>query len=252
MAGLPVRIGHLYPDLNLTGDRGNVIALEQRSRWHGFSPVVTAISLEDQLDLSQFDLLCLAAGQDRQLDLIVDDLRDRKGTAFADAIASGVIVLVAGGAFPALGQQYVSYSGEVRAGLGLFHMTTEPAPSRAVGNAAVHVDTGHGRNVLVGFENHASCTRLGHGVKPLGRVLSGYGNNGEDGTEGLHAGNVYGTHLHGPILPRNPWFADHLLAAALRRRYQDAPLKQLDDRLEEQARHEMLQRLGHAGERFGQ
>lgn len=244
MPGLPVRIGHLYPDLNWTGDRGNVVALAQRSHWHGLSPVVTAVSLEDSPDLTQFDILCLAAGQDRQLDLIVDDLREQKGTAFADAIAAGVIVLAVGGAFPALGQQYVSSSGEVRAGLGLFHVTTEPTPGRFVGNAAVKVETGDGGGVLVGFENHAGRTTLGPDVKPLGRVLSGHGNNGEDGTEGLYAGNVYATHLHGPILPRNPWFADHLLAAALRRRYHDAPLRRLDDRLEEQAHAAMLKRLG--------
>lgn len=244
MPGLPLRIGHLYPDLNLTGDRGNVAALEQRSRWHGLSPTVTPVSLEETVDLTQFDIVCLAAGQDPQLDLIVDDVREHKGASFAEAMAAGVIMLVVGGAFPALGQQYVSYSGDVRAGLGLFHLTTEPAAERAVGNAAVAVALGGRNGVLIGFENHSGRTWLGPDVAPLGRVLAGHGNNGQDGGEGLVAGNVFATHLHGPIVPRNPWFADHLLTAALMRRYQDAPLRRLDDTLEEQARSDMLQRLG--------
>lgn len=244
MAGLPFHICHLYPDLNLTGDRGNVMALEQRARWHGLDPHVTAVSLEETPDLTQFDVICLAAGQDRQLDRIVDDLREHKSSALSDAIAAGVTVLAVGGAFPALGLQYVSYSGEVRAGLSLFALTTEPGPGRAVGNAAVAVAAGGSSGVLVGFENLNGRTLLGPGLTPLGRVLVGHGNNGTDGSEGLWAGNVYATRLHGPILPRNPWFADHLLAAALRHRYQDAPLRRLDDRLEEQAHGEMLQRLG--------
>lgn len=244
MPGLPVRIGHLYPDLNLTGDRGNVIALEQRCRWHGYAPSVTAISLEETPDLTEFDLLCLAAGQDRQLDLIVDDLREHKSSALNEAIAAGVIVLAVGGAFPALGQRYVSHSGDVRAGLGLFAYATEPERGRVVGNAAVAVQLGDAQGVLVGFENHSGRTQLTAGLSPLGHVVAGRGNGG-DGSEGLHAGNVYATHLHGPLLPRNPWFADYLLAEALRRRYNDAPLRRLDDSLEQQAHADMLRRLGH-------
>ena len=238
MSGVDLRICHLYPDLlNLYGDRGNLMTLAGRARWRGVEVRIDERGLREPLRPDEHDLYFIGGGEDRQQRLAADDLRVVKGPALKDAAASGAVVLAVCGGYQLLGHYYRPSEGEDLVGLGLLDLITEhpgPAAPRLIGNIVIRAPL-LGGATLVGFENHGGRTRLGPGARPLGDVVSGFGNNGTDGTEGAVAGHVYGTYLHGPLLPKNPRFADHLIAAALRRRHGETSLASLDDSLEEEA-----------------
>jgi CobQ-like glutamine amidotransferase family enzyme len=232
-----LRICHLYPDLlNLYGDRGNIMVLVQRARWRGLSVSVREAGLGDAVEAGEADLFFLGGGEDRQ-----------QRIAEAAAAAGAVILAVCGG-YQLLGRYYRTAGGEELPGLGLLDLWTEhpgPGVKRLIGNLAIEVE---GMDApLVGFENHGGRTHLGTQVRPLGRVLSGFGNNGEDGQEGAVSGRVYGTYLHGPLLPKNPHFADRLIREALQVRHPGAALPPLVDEDAARARAVMLARLGKAG-----
>lgn len=235
---MDLRIGHLYPDLlNLYGDRGNLITLAGRARWRGIAVHIDELRLGDRVAPEAHDLYFIGGGEDRQQRLAADDLRTVKGTALREAARSGAVVLAVCGGYQLLGHSYRPSEGEDLIGVGLLDLTTEhpgPRARRLVGNLVIRCPL-LGGATLVGFENHGGRTRLGPGAQPLGEVLSGSGNNGADRTEGAVTGSVYGTYLHGPLLPKNPRFADHLIAAALRRRFGEVALRPLDDHLEEVA-----------------
>ncbi len=232
-----LRILHLYPELmNLYGDRGNVLALTARCRWHGLTPVVEQAGPGDAADFGNADIIVIGGGQDREQRLVCRELAGDRGKRLGEAVEDGVCVLAICGAYQLLGRHYVTAAGEVLPGAGILDLVTEAGPDRLVGHVAVEVD-GH---LLTGFENHAGRTTLGPGARPLGRVRWGFGNNGRDGTEGAVYRNVWGTYLHGPVLPANPWLTDRLLALALERRYGEAALERLDDRLEAAARRVAL------------
>ncbi|HZK85275.1 MAG TPA: glutamine amidotransferase [Desulfosporosinus sp.] len=232
-------ICHLYPDLlDLYGDRGNILALEARCRWRGIEPVVQKASLGEDLDFMGMDILFIGGGSDREQGLLVQDLM-RREKELRVAIEKGLVVLAICGGYQMLGKYYQMASGEKIQGLGIIDIWTIAGEKRLIGNVVVEID---GRT-LVGFENHSGKTYLGEGVMPLGKVLFGHGNNGDDQDEGVRYHNVFGSYLHGPLLPKNPHFADLLLGLAILRRGEDLRLSELDDQLEELAHEVMVKKL---------
>jgi CobQ-like glutamine amidotransferase family enzyme len=223
-----VKIVHLYPDLLSTyGDRGNVICLQQRARWRGIDATVEAVTRGESFS-PDADLIFIGGGQDRCQQLAAPDLLD-KAPAIADAAAGGAVVFAVCGGYQLLGASYKTVDGDVP-GLGLLDAWTQAGSDRFIGNVAARAHVGDGNGMLVGFENHAGRTYLGPRAQPLGRVTNGRGNNGADGTEGAVQGTIIGTYLHGPVLARNAWLTDALLAMALARRgAQVSPLQPLDD-----------------------
>lgn len=236
---MKLNICHLYPDLlDLYGDRGNILVLAARCRWRGIEPIIQQASLGDDLDFMGMDILFLGGGSDREQALLVQDLMHRE-KELRSAIENGLVVLAICGGYQMLGRYYQMAGGEKIQGLGIIDSRTIAGAKRLIGNVVVEID----ERTLVGFENHLGKTYLGEGVMPLGRVLFGHGNNGDDREEGVRYRNVFGTYLHGPLLPKNPYFADLLLELAILRREADTHLKELDDRLEELAHEVMVKRL---------
>src|SRR2546421_2974683 len=226
-----LRVCALYPDLmNIYADRGNLLVLERRCRWRGIDFSVTASGLGDRLDPDAADLYYLGGGQDRDQKLCALDLAEVKRDALHAAAARRAVILAVCGGYQLLGHSY-QLGEETLPGAGLvdLHTVRSDGP-RLIGNVAIEVELEPGqRRVLAGFENHGGRTNLGSATRPLGRVLKGHGNNGVDGHEGVRSRNVIGTYLHGPLLPKNAWFADWLIATALRL---PAPLQALDDAFE--------------------
>ncbi|WP_041283159.1 type 1 glutamine amidotransferase [Desulfofundulus kuznetsovii] len=237
-----LKVCHLYPDLlNLYGDRGNVMAYVRRCQWRGMEVEVYRINLGDPVDFQEMDFLFLGGGSDREQNLMAGDLEKRRELLQA-AVEDGLVVLAICGGYQLLGRYYRTLEGQVIPGLGLLDFYTEAGRKRMIGNVAVELEI-EGEPVRVtGFENHAGRTFLGQ-ISPLGRVLVGYGNNGEDGTEGARYKNVFCSYLHGPLLPKNPRLVDYLISLALKRRGLPAELAPLDDRLERAAAEIMLKRL---------
>jgi lipid II isoglutaminyl synthase (glutamine-hydrolysing) len=234
---MTVRICHLYPRLlSVAGDRGNLFALMQRCAWRGIRCSVTEADVGSLPDFTECDLILLHGGQDREMTAAARDLAAKAGP-LADAIESDAVVLAVCAGYQLLGRHYAPPSGPAIEGLGVLDVVTEGGPTRFIGHVIVEceLDSG-GLPQLTGFENHSGRTYLGGGARPLGRVLAGAGNNGEDGTEGARYREVYATYLHGPVLPKNPWLADHLLSRALAHRYADfGPLAPLTDHAEARA-----------------
>jgi CobQ-like glutamine amidotransferase family enzyme len=231
-AGL--RVCALYPDLmNIYADRGNLLLLEKRCRWRGIDFSVTASGLGERLDPDGADLFYIGGGQDRDQELCALDMAEVKRDALHAAAARGAVILAVCGGYQLLGHSY-QLGDETLPGIGLVDLVTVRSDeARLIGNVAIEVELDPKvRRVLAGFENHGGRTHLGPNARPLGRVLKGYGNNGVDGFEGVRNGNVIGTYLHGPLLPKNAWFADWLIKTALGF---DEPLEPLDDRLERDA-----------------
>jgi CobQ-like glutamine amidotransferase family enzyme len=226
-----LRVCALYPDLmNIYADRGNLLLLERRCRWRGIGFSASAVGLGEQLDPDAADLYYIGGGQDRDQKLCALDLARVKRDALHEvAKRDGVILAVCGG-YQLLGHSY-QLADETLPGVGLVDLhTVRVEGPRLIGNVAIEVELVEGsRRVLAGFENHGGRTRLGPAASPLGRVLSGHGNNGEDRYEGVRERNVIGTYLHGPLLPKNAWFADWLISTALGF---TQPLPALDDALE--------------------
>jgi CobQ-like glutamine amidotransferase family enzyme len=237
----PLRVCALYPDLmNIYADRGNLIVLERRCAWRGIDFQLSSSGLGEQLDADAHDLFYIGGGQDRDQQLCAQDLIETKRDGLHAAAARGAVVLGVCGGYQLLGHSYVLGAEEIP-GVGLLDVRTvrEDGP-RLIGNVAIEVrlDDGQAR-VLAGFENHGGRTHLGAGQQPLGRVLKGYGNDGHSGYEGARSANTIGTYLHGPLLPKNVWFADWLIARALG--VDPGELAPLDDAIERQtsfsARH---------------
>jgi CobQ-like glutamine amidotransferase family enzyme len=229
-----LRICALYPDLmNIYADRGNLLLLERRCRWRGLGFQLRGSDLGDELDPHSADLFYIGGGQDRDQQLCALDLAQVKRDALHAAAARGAVILAVCGGYQLLGHSY-QMADETLPGVGLVDLHTVRADGpRLIGNVAIEVELDPGeRRVLAGFENHGGRTHLAAATQSLGRVLRGHGNNGRDGHEGVRAGNVIGTYLHGPLLPKNAWFADWLIRAALRL---PEPPQALDDELESAA-----------------
>jgi lipid II isoglutaminyl synthase (glutamine-hydrolysing) len=216
--------------MNIYADRGNLLLLERRCRWREIGFSISESSLGDELDPNGADLYYIGGGQDRDQALCAFDIANVKRDALHAAAARGAVILAVCGGYQLLGHSY-QLGLQTLPGVGLvdLHTVRSDGP-RLIGNVAIEVELEPGRpRVLAGFENHGGRTHLGSGTEPLGRVLRGYGNNGEDRLEGVRHGNVIGTYLHGPLLPKNAWFADWLIATALGL---SQPLDALDDELE--------------------
>lgn len=245
-------IGWLYPRLMGTyGDRGNITTLVNRARWRGIQVEVQQIELgTSERAISGCHLLFMGGAQDREQKIAAVDLRLRKGPALRAAVADGVPALFVCAAYQFMGHYYRPAEGPDLKGVGLFDLVTHHPGvhvPRCIGNIALELSPGLAAwemPTLVGFENHGGRTYLGSKSSPLGSVLAGYGNNGVDRTEGAVVNNAYGCYLHGPVLPKNPHFADHLLRLALVHSAQEASLAPLDDELEWQAHAAALRRAG--------
>jgi len=231
---LELRLIALYPDqMNIYADRGNILFLQRRCEWRGIDFACAASGPGEGLDPAAHDFLYLGGGQDRDQRAVAADMVASKREALGSAINDGAVLLAVCGGFQLLGHSY-QLGDEKLPGLGLADLETVREPGeRLIGNVAIEADLGDGPQTIAGFENHGGRTYLGAGATPLGRVLKGFGNNGKDGLEGVRRGNMIGTYLHGPLLPKNAWLADRLIALALERRYGSSPeLEPLDDELE--------------------
>jgi lipid II isoglutaminyl synthase (glutamine-hydrolysing) len=229
-------VAHLYPDyLNIYADRGNIAVLVRRAAWRGIELEVEAIGVGDSVRPTH-DLLYIGGGQDREQGLIAPDLA-AKGEEIKEAVAGGAALLAVCGGYQLLGRFYRERSGAEQPGAGLFPLETVAGERRMIGDVLLECELEPGiRRTLAGFENHAGRTRLDPGAEPLGRVVAGFGNDGESGYEGCRVGTAIGTYLHGPLLPRNPWLADWLLARAREHRGEEAgELAVLSDELEREA-----------------
>lgn len=228
-------MGHLYPEyLNIYADRGNIAVLTRRAAARGHELDVRSVSIHDELDPAAHDLLYVGGGQDREQGLIAPDLA-AKGNALRAAQARGVAMLAVCGGYQLLGRGYRARDGSFMPGAGLFGHETAAGDVRMIGDVLLECELDPGRKQqLAGFENHAGRTILDAGAQPLGRVVHGFGNDGASGLEGCRLGRAVGTYLHGPLLPRNPWLADWLLAQALAHATRGDPptLAPLDDELE--------------------
>ncbi len=238
-----LRVCALYPDvMNIYADRGNMLMLERRCRWRGIGFELTAAGIGDDVDPDAHDLFYLGGGQDRDQRLCALDLVETKRDALHSAAARGAVVLGVCGGYQLLGHRYALADDEIP-GIGLVDLETVRSDGpRLIGNVAIEVDLDDdgGRRVLAGFENHAGRTHLGTAELALGRVLKGHGNSGGSGAEGVRRDGVIGTYLHGPLLPKNAWFADWLI----RRATGIAELQTLDDRLEDAAHAEARRAAG--------
>jgi len=233
-----LRLCALYPELmNIYADRGNIAVLRARCEWRGLRFELRSASLGDSLDPDAHDFFYMGGGQDRDQVAVAHDMVATKRDALHAAADRGAVVLAVCGGYQLLGHSY-ELGGEELPGVGLVDLRTvrEPGP-RLIGNCAIEADLGDGPRVIAGFENHGGRTYLGAEERPLGRVLSGHGNNGRDGFEGVHRRNVIGTYLHGPLLPKNVWLADRLIGLAL-----GTSLEPLADDAFEEAAHASARR----------
>ena len=230
---MKLTVGHLYPDyLNIYADRGNIAVLAQRSSLRGHELEVRAIGMRDPVPVDDIDLFYVGGGQDREQALVAQDLVT-KADALHTAVAHGSAFLAVCGGYQLLGRSYRDVAGDELPGIGLLPLETVAGERRMIGD--VLLDCAWAGETLAGFENHAGRTLLDEGAEPLGRVISGFGNDGVSGSEGCRQGTVYGTYLHGPLLPRNPWFADRILADALVHAGGPTELAPLPDALEQKA-----------------
>ncbi len=234
---MTLRVLALYPDqMNIYADRGNILFLQRRCEWRGIGFSYAAAGPGDDIDPAAHDFVYIGGGQDRDQQLVAGDLVATKREPLEAAVADGAVLLAVCGGYQLLGHSY-QLGDERIEGLGLADLETvrEEGP-RLIGNVAIEVDLGQGPFTVAGFENHGGRTHLGLQATPLGKVVKGFGNNGRDGFEGVRRDNMFGTYLHGPLLPKNARLADRLIALALARREGSEPqLEPLDDRLEDAA-----------------
>lgn len=248
-----IRIGYLYGRLmNLYGDRGNVLTLQKRAEWRGITTSVKEIGVGDKLKKGDFDIYFFGGGQDQSQDIVAKDLLAGNGRVLIGEVARGVPLLSICGGYQLLGRYYQPKSGPRIPGIGLFDAYTVAGSKRMVGNLAVALEPDLARELsspptLIGFENHSGRTFLGPHVKPLGTVIVGHGNNGEDKTEGAVYIHAIGCYLHGSLLPKNPHLADWLLAKALEASGQDPTLEKLNDEIELTAHQHALARAKQIG-----
>ena len=240
---MELKICHLYPDvLNLYGDRGNILCIEQRLRWRGLDVETTGVPIGEKLHAADFDLFFIGGGQDFEQAVLLGDLAGEKTAEIKAAIEDEKPFLAICGGYQMLGQYYKTWDGQQCDFTGALDLYTVGSKQRMIGNYLFTCDELNGR--IVGFENHSGKTYLGSGVRPMGRVLAGFGNNGEDKTEGARYKNVFATYSHGSLLPKNPRLCDHILLTTLRRKYgEDVTLAPLDDTLENAAHDVMCRRL---------
>lgn len=235
---MKIIIAHLYPDLmNIYGDQGNVQVLKFRCQQRQINLIIRPVHLNDPLPSGSFDLLFGGGGQDSQQQLITQDLLKRK-SVFQKACQNNIPMLTICGSYQLFGRYFQPFSGPKMAGIGIFDAYTVASQQRKIGNIIIKTKWGK----LVGFENHSGNTFLQNATKPLGKVILGFGNNGQDKTEGAISNNVFGCYLHGPLLPKNPHFCDYLIQLALTNKYGPIKLEPLNDQLEWQTHEAAIKR----------
>ena len=222
---LKITIAHLYPKLlNIYGDRGNIITLANRCKWRNIEVSLDYINTGDTIDANKYDIYFIGGGQDEQQILVANELQNQKEILHRAADANAVFLAICGG-YQLLGKFYETAAGERLDFTGILDLYTCASEKRLIGNYEFKTAE---KIRIIGFENHSGRTFLGSGVAPLGRVLKGFGNNGADKTEGARYKNTFCTYCHGPVLPKNPDFADMLIKTALERRYDEVELAPLD------------------------
>lgn len=233
---------HLYPTrMNLYGDRGNVIALRRRAEWRGWSVDVHVVEVGDPIPWSDMDFLFIGGGEDKHQSMIAQDFLAR-GEKLCQATESGLPVLAICGGYQLLGHDYETADGRTLPGVGWFNVHTRAGGARSIGNVVVETGLNLTPKTLVGFENHGGQTFLEAGQEPLGRVIAGHGNNGQDQTEGALKRRTIGTYLHGSLLPKNPHLTDWLLAQVLERKTGGQQLLALNDAEELDAHGDLMRR----------
>ena len=239
---MELKICHLYPDiLNLYGDRGNIVCMEKRLQWRGIEVSTTGISVGDALNASDYDIFFIGGGQDFEQEVLLADLFGAKTEQIKSAVEDGKTFLAICGGYQMLGAYYKTWDGHQCDFTGALDLYTVGSKQRMIGDYAFYSE--ELGTTVVGFENHSGKTYLGTAVKPMGKVLAGHGNNGEDGTEGARYNNVFATYSHGCLLPKNPVLCDHILKTALECKYGTAELQPLDDTFELNAHRYMENRL---------
>jgi len=232
-------IGHFYPDLlNLYGDRGNVLALYNRASRRGIETEIRQISVGDEVNPDELDICFLGGGQDSEQNIMKDDLVNEKGKIIKDMIEDGKVFLTICGGYQMLGKYYKEHDGKTLKCLGAVDYYTEGEKERFINDTVYELELPSGEKVkIVGFENHSGRTYLGRRVEPFMKVITGHGNNGNDGYEGMRYKNTFGTYSHGSLLPKNPEITDMLIEIALKKRYgEDYILPPLDASTEKKAR----------------
>ena len=246
---MELNICHLYPDiLNLYGDRGNIITMKRRLEGHGIKVNIDECSIGQPLNADKYDIFFIGGGQDFEQEVLLRDLSSGKAQDIRTAVEEEKTFLAICGGYQMLGEYYKTWDGVQLDFIGAIGVHTIGAKERMIGNYMFRTTPESGDTVVVGFENHSGKTYLSEQVAPLGMMLSGNGNNGEDKTEGARYKNVFGTYSHGSLLPKNPVLCDFILQTALNHRYDGAePLAPLDDTLELNAHRYMQERLSHNG-----
>ena len=246
---MELNICHLYPDiLNLYGDRGNIITMKRRLEDRGIKVNIDECSIGQPLNADKYDIFFIGGGQDFEQEVLLRDLSSGKAQDIRTAVEEEKTFLAICGGYQMLGEYYKTWDGVQLDFIGAIGVHTIGAKERMIGNYMFRTTPESGDTVVVGFENHSGKTYLSEQVAPLGMMLSGNGNNGEDMTEGARYKNVFGTYSHGSLLPKNPVLCDFILQTALNHRYDGAePLAPLDDTLELNAHRYMQERLSHNG-----
>lgn len=237
---LTLNLAYLYPKLlNIYGDRGNVLTLLNGCKLRGINLTVKTIGLEEKIDSERFDIYFIGGGQDQQQILVSEDLQSKKND-LNSAIKNNAVFLAVCGGYQLLGKYYKSQDGTELKGIEALDLYTISGNKRMIGNVLCkELESG---KTLVGFENHSGKTYLGSSLKPLAKVIRGGGNNGKDGFEGVRYKNVFGTYLHGSLLPKNPHLADKIIRLALERKGLKMPEVKIDNLLEEVA-HKRAEKL---------
>lgn len=241
-----LKVCHLYPDLlNLYGDRGNIIALKKRLEWRGLGMELTNISIGDNFESNAYDIVFIGGGQDFEQEVILSDLTKNKRQNIIDSINNNTVYLAICGGYQLLGTHYKSWDGIQYDFVGAIDIYTIGQQERMIGDFMFKC-TDHEifDLTITGFENHSGQTYLGDSVKPLGQILKGFGNNGQDKTAGARYKNVFCSYSHGPLLPKNPKLCDYILETALTNKYGDYSFDDtLDNTTENNAKELIIKRL---------
>ena len=237
---MELNICHLYPDLlNVYGDVGNILILKQRAEARGIKVNIINVSMNDDFNKDDYDIVFFGGGQDYEQSIVSEDLINNKKTALTEYVEEEKLLLAICGGYQLLGKYYRAPNGEKLEGLGILNIYTEGGEKRFIGNTIIHNEEYN--ETYVGFENHSGRTYI-NDLKPLGKCLKGYGNNGEDGKEGCIYKNTFCTYFHGSLLSKNPELADRFLKIALEKKYNDVNLEPLKDDFELKAKESIINR----------